>query len=105
MSTSSGRVGDPAPRAPVPPRTPARTAAAVVGLLLMVPVGYFYLVSGLVMPSPWLIVLWVLFLALLLVAVQLTRRRSWWVPAVHAAAFLLWLLALILGERVLGWQA
>jgi hypothetical protein len=93
------------PTVPRPPRTVGRTVVAVVGLLLMLPVGFFYLTSGLVVPGPWIFVLWVLFLALLLAAVQLARRRSWWVPAVPAAAFALWMLLLTLGERLLGWQA
>lgn len=93
------------PTVPRPPRTVARTVVAVVGLLLMLPVGFFYLTSGLVVPGPWLVVLWALFVVLLLTAVQLARRRSWWVPAVPAAAFALWLLVLSLGGQLLGWQA
>ena len=88
-----------------PPRTVGRTVVAVLGLLLMLPVGYFYLTSGLVVPGPWLFVLWAMFLVLLVVAVLLARRRSWWVPAVPAAAFALWLLVLSLGGQLLGWQA
>lgn len=93
------------PTVPRPPRTVGRTVVAVVGLLLMLPVGFFYLTSGLVVPGPWLVALWALFVALLLTAVQLARRRSWWVPAVPAAAFALWLLVLSLGGQLLGWQA
>lgn len=93
------------PTVPRPPRTVGRTVVAVVGLLLMLPVGFFYLTSGLVVPGPWLLVLWALLLALLLAAAHLARRRSWWVPAVPAAAFALWVVVLSLGEQLLGWQA
>jgi len=93
------------PTVPRPPRTVGRAVVAVVGLLLLLPVGFLYVSSGLVVPGPWLIVLWALFLALVPAAVQLARRRSYWVPAVPAAAFLLWLLVLRLGEQLLGWQA
>ena len=42
-----------------------RLAAAIVALLAMAPVGFFYAASGLLVPGPWLYLMWVLYLALL----------------------------------------
>ena len=78
---------------------------AVLALVLMLPIGFFYLTSGLVVPGPWLFVLWALYLALVVLAVRLTRRRSWWVAAVPVGAALLWWGFLTAGEALFGWTA
>lgn len=88
-----------------PPRSVAFAVVAAVALVLMLPIGFFYLTSGLVVPGPWLFVLWAAFLALTLLAVRLVRRRSWWVAAVPVGAAVLWIAFLTIGERTLGWQA
>lgn len=81
-----------------------RTAAAVVALVLMLPIGFQYLVSGLVVPTPDLFGMYALYAALLAGAAALTRRRSWWVLAVPPVASALWFLLIWLGGRYLGWQ-
>ena len=54
-----------------------RLAAAIVALLAMAPVGFFYAASGLLVPGPWLFLMWLLYLALLWLAVWLARRGSY----------------------------
>lgn len=90
--------------AAAPPRS-LRAAAAIVALLLMLPIGFQYLVSGLVVPAPDLYGMYALFGALLAVAALLARRRSWWVLAVPPAASGLWFLLIWLGGQYWGWQA
>ena len=64
-----------------------------------------YYLSLLVMP-PWAAyVLWGFWALLLLLAVHLLMRRSAWALAVPFAAFGLWLAAVTLGERLMGWTA
>ena len=84
-------------------RSPGPTAAAVVALLAMVPVGFFYAASGLLVPGPWLFLLWVVFLLLVSVGVRLFRRRSYLVLAVPVVAAGLWFGTLSAGEAWWGW--
>ena len=79
------------------------TAAAVVALLAMVPVGFFYAASGLLVPGPWLFLLWVVYLVLVSVGVRLFRRRSYLVLAVPVVAAVVWFGTLTAGEAWLGW--
>jgi len=81
-----------------------RTAAAVVSLLLMLPVGFLYLMSGLVVPVPDLFGMYALFAALFAGAALLARRRSWWVLAVPPLSAGLWFLLITIGGRFWGWQ-
>ena len=69
----------------------------------MVPVGFFYAASGLVVPGPWLFLMWILYALLLVAALVLTRRRSLLVvlPPVLGAA--LWWAIVTAGEAWLGW--
>jgi hypothetical protein len=67
--------------------------AGVLGLILYLGVGFFYLTSGLVVPFPWLALLWAIWLGGLFWAVLVYRSR----PA--------WFLFVTAGERFLGWTA
>lgn len=100
VDNSPAEAGDPLG---APPR-PLHTAASVVALLLMLPVGLQYLLSGLVVPSPDLFGMYALFGILLAAAAVLARRRSWWVVAVPPIAAALWFLLISLGSHYLGWQ-
>ena len=64
----------------------------------------FYASSGLLAPGWAVVLLLLVWLALLVVAVQLLRRRRpVWVPVVAVAAWLIWWGALTAGEHLLGW--
>ena len=78
---------------------------AGVAALAHLVVGYFYLAGGLVIPGAVLIPLWLIWLALAAVLVRLAIRRSWWTPAVPVAAAVLFVLVLVIGDQVFGWQA
>jgi hypothetical protein len=54
--------------------SPAQVVMLVVGYVLLVPLGYLYLVSGLVVPGPWIFLLWVAMLALIILAIRWWRR-------------------------------
>lgn len=84
--------------------SPGRTAAAAVALTLMVPVGFMYLTTGLVAPAPDVFGVYALFAALVVIAVRLARRHSWWVLAVPAASAALWFLVLLAGGELLDWS-
>ncbi|MGY1705485.1 hypothetical protein ACI79C_13015 [Geodermatophilus sp. SYSU D00697] len=91
---------------------PTRSAAGTAALLLAVlagaghlGVGYFYLVSGLVVPVPALLPLWLLWGLLAVWLVRLALRRSWWTPGVPVLAAGVLVLVLVVGDEVLGWQA
>ena len=87
-------------------RRPGAVAAVVVTVvawLAMVPVGFFYAASGLLVPGPYLFMLWAAYVALLVAAVLLTRRRSYWVLAVPVVGGVLWWSVISLGERYLDW--
>ena len=86
------------------PARPLRTAAAVSALVLMLPTGFLYLMSGLVVPAPDLFAMYALFAGLLVGAVLLARRRSWWVLGVPPAAVGVWFLLIRLGGQYWGWQ-
>jgi hypothetical protein len=85
------------------PATWGRTTAAALSLLAMAPVGFFYAASGLVVPGPWLYLMWLAYLGLLAVAVVLTRRRSYAVLAVPVTAAAVWWALISLGDAYWGW--
>lgn len=89
---------------PAAPRSWGRTAAAGGALALMVPIGFMYLTTGLVAPAPDVFGVYVLFAVLVVVAVRLARRHSWWVLAVPVASAALWFLVLLAGAQLRGWS-
>ncbi|MEO7980294.1 MAG: hypothetical protein ABI807_05325 [Sporichthyaceae bacterium] len=101
VDSSPAEPGDP----PGAPPLPVRTAASVVALLLMLPVGLQYLLSGLVVPTPDLFGMYAVFAIQLAAAAVLAGRRSWWVLAVPPIAAALWFLLISLGSHYLAWQA
>ncbi len=80
-----------------------RLAAAVVAVLAMAPVGFFYAASGLVVPGPWLYLMWLLYLVLLGLAGWLARRGSYAVLAVPVEAAFAWWGIISLGDAYGGW--
>jgi hypothetical protein len=78
-------------------------AAAIVALLAMAPTGFFYAASGLLVPGPWLYLMWLLYLVLLGLGVWLARRGSYAVLAVPVVAAVAWWGIISLGEAYLDW--
>jgi hypothetical protein len=77
--------------------------AALAGLAHLA-VGWFYLAGGLVIPGAVLVPLWLLWLGLAAWLARLALRGSWWTPVVPVLAAAVFVLVLVVGEQVLGWQ-
>lgn len=86
------------------PESRQRRVAAIVALVLMVPIGFGYLATGLVAPFPDVYAAYALFTFLLGGAVWLTHRRSWWVVAVPIVSVGLWSLMFWAGDTYLDWS-
>lgn len=86
----------------LPPRL--ATAARALGFALLVPVGVLYLAGGLVVPQPWLIVLWGIGAALVVCAVAY-RGRPLVVLATPVVGALIWFVVVTLGGVFLDWTA
>ena len=54
--------------------TPAQIGMLVVGYALLAVAAYLYLASGLVVPGPWLFILWAVMALLILLAIRWWRR-------------------------------
>ena len=76
-----------------------------VALAAHLVVGFFYLTAGLVAPLYGLIVLWIAWLALLVLAIWMLRRRTLWILLVPVVAFGILVGGISLGEALLGWTA
>jgi hypothetical protein len=81
-----------------------RTVAVVVGIAAHLAVGFFYLVAGLVVPWPALLLFWAFWIFLLVMAVR-HRDRPGWVLATPVVAAVALLAAVSLGDALLGWTA
>ena len=78
----------------------------IVGLLAYLVVGAFpYLTSGLMVPGPWLYILWAIWLIGAVLALRTFQRRPAMVLVVAPAAVAFWFLFVTAGERLLGWTA
>ena len=78
----------------------------IVGLVGYLAVGVFpYLSSGLVVPAPWLVLLWALWLAGLFLAWRAFQSRPAMVLLFPVAAVAFWFLYITAGEQLLGWTA
>ena len=86
------------------PRTGPIVVAVLAGVLHLV-VGYFYLVSGLVVPGYALIPLWIWWIVLAFVLVRWAIRGSWWTAAVPVVAAVTWFAVVFGGGALLDWQA
>jgi hypothetical protein len=82
-----------------------RRVVGWLGLVGHLIVGFWYAVSGLVVPA-WaygaLLLVWA---ALLVLAIRLLRRRPVLVPLVPVSAALIWLAVVSAGDAWLGWTA
>ena len=94
-------------RAPVPPpgRPVWERIFGFIGIAAHLVVGFFYLTAWLVTPAPWLVGLILVWVALLVVAILLLRRRPLLVLVVPVVALGLLIGGISLGEALLGWTA
>jgi len=74
-----------------------------VGIAMQLLVGFPYLISGLIVPAPYLLGLWLVWVAFAVAAVGLLRRRPAMVPLVPLAAAGSWFGLLALGAHFLHW--
>ncbi len=81
------------------------SVSGILGVVLYGAVGLLYLVSGLLVPIPWLIPLWVLWFAGVLLLVRLFRTQRVATPLLALALALIWLAYITFGDAVLGWTA
>jgi len=77
----------------------------VIGIVLYGVVGYVYLVSGLVVPGVWLIILWLVWVAGIYVLVRVFRNARPWTPLVAVGAMAVWAIYVSLGGFLLDWTA
>lgn len=80
----------------------ARTLG-VIGLLLYMGVGFFYLSSGLVVPGVALIILWLVWLGGIWLLLRVFKRRPELTFLVPLGATAFWFLYLTVGEALFGW--
>jgi hypothetical protein len=85
--------------------SPASRILGVLGVLAYLGIGYFYLASGLMVPGPWLFILWAVWLAGAGLVIVAFRRRPGMTIMVAAAAAVFWYVFVQLGSWLLGWTA
>ncbi len=83
-----------------------RRLARSAGLALFGVVGFFYLASGLLVPTwPWLIILNAVGAYAFVMTVKLSADR-WWIAIVGPlAAVAFWFIYVNVGDAVFGWTA
>lgn len=81
------------------------TVLGIVGLVAYAFTGLVFVSSGLVVPAPWLFVLWAAWLAGVYLAIRLfVTRRPWTLMAAVAVAAFWWVFVTV-GEAMFGWTA
>lgn len=85
--------------------SPGSRVAGWAGLVLHGLAAVPFLFSGLVAPLWGVAILWVIWIALLGVALRLRVAAPWWTLAVAPVAVVLLVLVVSLGDAVLGWTA
>lgn len=86
-------------------KRPLEMFVGILGMLLYIPVGFFYFGSGLVTPIWFAVIMWIVWVAGLWVLTRVFQRtpmRTWIVPV---AAIVLWATVVSLGDWLLGWTA
>lgn len=88
---------------------PARTTGWVLTVVLasaaQLVVGWFYLVSGLVVPIPAYLVLLLWWAVLTALLIRAAVQRSWWVAAAPVVAAASLVIVVSVGGWLLGWTA
>jgi hypothetical protein len=84
--------------------TPSQIGMLVIGYALLAVAAYFYLASGLVVPGPWLFILWAIMLVVIFLAIRWWRRPLL-VLILPLVAGVIWL-AFVQGlGSIFDWQA
>ena len=85
--------------------SPLAMFVGILGMLLYIPVGFFYFGSGLVTPMWFAVMMWIVWVAGLWVLTRVFKRtpmRTWIVPV---GAMVLWATVVTLGDWLFGWNA
>ena len=78
----------------------------ILGLVAYLGIGVFpYLSSGLMVPGPWLFVLWGIWLIGTFLAWRTFQSRPVMVLLFAPAAVAFWFIFVTMGEQLLGWTA
>lgn len=86
--------------------TKAQRIGRSAGLALFAVVGFFYLASGLVVPTwPWLIILNIVGALSLVMTIRWSADRWWMAFVGPVAAMAFWYLYVNLGDALGGWTA
>lgn len=85
--------------------TVAQRVGRVLGLLLMLVVGYIYLVSGLVAPMWAVIALLLIWAVVFVLGIREWNSRPLWILAAPFALFVFWAVVIWAGGQFLGWSA
>lgn len=85
--------------------TAAANVLGVIGLVLYAATAILYLASGLIVPLPGLVVLWVIWLAGIALLIWVWRNWRLYTPLVAAAAAIFWWAYVTVGESLFGWTA
>lgn len=75
------------------------------GFVLMIPLGFLYLISGLLAPPYAVGILSAIWVLLLIAGIRLHRRRPWLVFAIPFIGLAVWFAVITLGDVFLGWTA
>ncbi len=85
--------------------TTSERVLGVVGLVMYLAAGFLYLGAGLLVPEPWYVFMWALWIAGWVVTIRVFRTRRSWTAVVAVGAVALWYLVVGLGGLLLGWTA
>ena len=83
----------------------AQRVGRALGLLLMVVVGWFYIVSGLVAPLWAVIGLLIVWAVVLVLGLSQWNSRPLWILAAPFALMVFWAVVIWAGGRFLNWSA
>ena len=81
------------------------TVVRVVGIVLHLIVGWFYITTGLVAPGWAVVLLLTVWIALFVFVIRVWRSRPMWVLGVPFLAAAIWVITLLIGGTLLGWTA
>lgn len=81
------------------------TISGIIGVILYAATGFLYLTSGLVVPAPWLFLLWAVWLVGAYFVGVVFRTARPWSPLLAVAAIAVWGIFLTVGATLFDWTA